>query len=327
MIQNPVPWPDNARVAVAITFDVDTDSFLHLAHPDRADTLMSTMSWLRYDTVAVPRILEMYRRFGLKQTFFYPGWSMERYPHLVEMILKDGHEIAHHGYIHEHPNEQSREGETYWTERALETIRRMTGQNPRGYRGPLYNFSRNSAEILCKHKFLYDSTLMGDDVPYILKCKNGSLVELPSHWAMDDWPHYTHSIDMGYMMPIKSPDEAMHVFMSEFEAMWENRGLWVAVWHPFVSGRLARCARVARMIEEMLRKGGVWFATLEEIARHVKSCIDNGSYKPRVDELPYYSGRVSELPRDWKGHGAVAHKAELSVPRRKAQPVERRRSR
>jgi peptidoglycan/xylan/chitin deacetylase (PgdA/CDA1 family) len=327
MIQNPVPWPDNARVAVAITFDVDTDSILHLAHPDRADTLVSTLSWLRYDTVAVPRILEMYRRFGLKQTFFYPAWSMERYPQLVEMILKDGHEIAHHGYVHEHPNEQSKEGETYWTERALETIRRMTGKNPRGYRGPLYNFSKNTAELLCKHDFLYDATLMGDDVPYVLKCRTGSLIEMPSHWAMDDWPHYTHSLDMGYMMPIKSPDEAMNVFMSEFEAMWEHRGLWVAVWHPFVSGRLARCARVARMIEEMLRRGGVWLATLEEIAGHVKKCIDDGTYKPRIDELPYYSGRIAELPKDWKGH-AAAHKPALSVPRaKKAHAASRRRSR
>jgi peptidoglycan-N-acetylglucosamine deacetylase len=320
MINNPVPWPNNARVAVAITFDIDCDSILHLAHPDRADTLMSTLSWLRYDTVAIPRILEMYRNYGLKQTFFFPAWSMEHYPHLVEMILKDGHEIAHHGYLHEHPNEQTKANEIYWTERAIDTIRKMTGQKPRGYRAPLYNFSKHSAEILCKNGFLYDSTLMGDDVPYVLKPNNGSLIELPSHWAMDDWPHYTHSIDMNYMMPIKSPDEAMYVFMSEFEAMWEHRGLWIGVWHPFVSGRLTRCARIARMIEEMQKKGGVWFATLEEIALHVKACIANGSYSPRVDELPYYDGRIPELPKDWKGHAApqgVDHVSAATVARRR----------
>jgi hypothetical protein len=71
------------------------------------------------------------------------------------------------------------------------------------------------------------------------------------------------------------------------------------------------------MIEEMLRRGGVWFATLEEIARHVQKCIDNGSYEPRIDELPYYSGRVSELPRNWKGHAGEVHKPELAAPRRK----------
>ncbi|MGD9741451.1 MAG: polysaccharide deacetylase [Dongiaceae bacterium] len=302
MISNPVPWPNGARVAVSITFDIDSDSVLHLAHPDRADMLVSAMTWLKYDTVAVPRILEMYRRYGLKQTFFFPAWCMERYPWLVDPILKDGHEIAHHGYLHEHPNEQTREGEAYWTSRAIDTIKKMTGQKPRGYRAPLYNFSKNSADILCQNDFLYDASLMGDDIPYVLKSKHGSLIELPSHWAMDDWPQYTHSPEMNYLMPIKSPNEAMYVYMSEFEEMWEHKGLWVAVWHPFVSGRLARCARVGRMIEDMQKKGGVWFATMEEIARHVKKCIDDGSYKPRIDELPYYDGRVPELPKEWKGH-------------------------
>ena len=140
---------------------------------------------------------------------------------------------------------------------------------------------------------------MGDDIPYVLETRAGQIIELPSHWAMDDWPHYTHSIDMNYMMPIKSPDEAMNVYMSEFEAMWEYGGLLVCVWHPFVSGRLARCVRVAKMIEDMLNKGGVWFATLEEIAMHVRKCIDDGTYKPRIDQLPYYDGVIPELP-NWQ---------------------------
>jgi hypothetical protein len=112
---------------------------------------------------------------------------------------------------------------------------------------------------------------------------------------MDDWPHYTHAPDMHYMMPIKSPNEAMNVFMAEFEAMYEHGGLWVTVWHPFVSGRLSRCMRVAQMIEEMQKRGGVWFATMEEIAAHVKTCIGNGTWKPRVDQLPYYAEPIPEL--------------------------------
>ena len=44
-------------------------------------------------------------QFGMRQTFFLPAWCMERYPASVEAILKDGHEIGHHGYLHERPNE------------------------------------------------------------------------------------------------------------------------------------------------------------------------------------------------------------------------------
>ena len=38
MISNPVPWPNGARVACAITFDIDTDSILHLEHREKAPT-------------------------------------------------------------------------------------------------------------------------------------------------------------------------------------------------------------------------------------------------------------------------------------------------
>ena len=90
MIKNPVPWPNGAKVACAITFDIDTDSILHLEHRERAPDMLATMSWLKYDTVAIPRILDMYEHHGIKQTFFYPAWCMEQYPHLVEMILEGG---------------------------------------------------------------------------------------------------------------------------------------------------------------------------------------------------------------------------------------------
>jgi peptidoglycan/xylan/chitin deacetylase (PgdA/CDA1 family) len=295
MIKNPVPWPNGARVACAITFDVDTDSVLHLDHRERAPNMVSAMSWLKYDEEAVPRILEMYRHFGLKQTFFYPAWCMERYPHLVEAILKDGHEIGAHGFLHENPNQLSADEELYWLNRQIDVITKMTGQAPRGWRAPLYNFSKNSCDFLAQRGIIYDASLMGSDVPYVLRSRSGDIIELPSHWAMDDWPHYAHIPEFNYSMPIKSPDEAMNVFMSEFDAMWQHRGLWIAVWHPFVSGRLARCMRIETMIEDILSRGDVWFAPLQDIARHVQSCIADGRWSPRIDQLPYYSGMVPEL--------------------------------
>jgi peptidoglycan-N-acetylglucosamine deacetylase len=220
---------------------------------------------------------------------------MERYPHLVDMILKGGHEIAAHGYLHENPNKLSPEDELYWFERQIEVIVKMTGKRPRGWRAPLYNFSKHSINFMIEQGFMYDASLMGDDVPYVLKTDKGSVIELSSHWAMDDWPHYTHVPDMHYMMPIKSLDEAMNVLMSEFEAMYKNNGLWVSVWHPFVTGYLARCKRAGQMIEEMQNRGGVWVATMEEIAVHMQTCIDDGSWMPRVDNLPYYDGPIPEL--------------------------------
>lgn len=294
LIDNPVPWPDGAKCAVAITFDIDTDSALHLAYPDRAEQMLSALSFYRYDEIAIPRILKVYRHFDIKQTFFYPAWCMERYPHLVEAILQDGHEIAAHGYLHENPNDEPRARQEYWLDKQLDVFQRLTGAPPRGWRAPLYNASKDSPELLAERGFLYDASLMGDDIPYVLSTAKGHVICLPTYWALDDWPHYMHSLEFDYMMPIKSPGEAMTVFESEFEAMYEHGGMLVTVWHPFVSGRLARMARVATWIEQLLERGDVWFATMEQIATHVKGCIGDGSWTPRVDKLPYYDGRIPE---------------------------------
>ena len=302
LIDNPVPWPGGARCAVAITFDIDTDSILHLEFPDKAENMLATMSFLKYDEVAIPRILKVYAHFGIKQTFFYPAWCMERYPHLVEAILEGGHEIAAHGYLHENPNDESRERQEYWLDKQIDVIRRMTGKPPRGWRAPLYNASRHSPALLAERGFLYDASLMGDDVPYVLDTAKGEVVCLPSHWGMDDWPHYMHNLDFRYTMTIKAPDEAMKVFDSEVEAAYAHGGMAVTVWHPFVSGRLARMSRVAAWIESLLERGDVWLATMEEIAAHVRACIDDGSWRPRVEAMPYYEGRIPE----WEPHQAAA---------------------
>ena len=294
MIANPVPWPDGARCAAAITFDMDADSILHLEHPQTSYRRVSALSMLRYGPeVAVPRILATYRRFGLRQTFFVPAWCIEQYPKAVEAMVADGHEVAHHGYLHENPNTLSREEEHHWLHRGIEIIEKHTGQRPRGWRAPLYNFSDHSADLLIEEGFAYDASLMGDDVPYLLRTGTGELVELPSHWGMDDWPPYVHSIDLDYTMPLRAPSQAIAAFRDEFDAVWEHGGLWVTVWHPFASGRLARWREVEALIDYMLAKGGVWFATMEQIAAHVRRCVDDGSYVPRVDRLPYYTGPLT----------------------------------
>lgn len=64
MISHPIPWPNGARVAVALTFDVDSDSTLQLDFPDRAHRMVSSNSWLRYDEVALPGIRDIPKTFA-----------------------------------------------------------------------------------------------------------------------------------------------------------------------------------------------------------------------------------------------------------------------
>ena len=294
VLDNPVPWPHGARCAAAISFDMDTDSALHLSHAD-AYKRVGVLSWLRYDEVAVPRIVELFDRYGIQGTFFVPAWCIERYPDTVQTVVESGNEVAHHGYLHESARDQEREGELYWLQRSIRVIEQFCGKRPTGSRAPYANYSHYSTDLLVQEGFVYDSSLMGDTKPYVLQTAEGNVIELPIDWTMDDWPHYAHAPDFGYLMPISAPEKAMEVYLAEFEAAYESGGLWVTIWHPFVTGRPARLASVAKMIEYMQSKGGVWFATMEEIALHVKQCIEDGSYQPRTVPMPYYEGPIPEL--------------------------------
>jgi peptidoglycan-N-acetylglucosamine deacetylase len=292
MIANSIPWPDGARCACAITFDIDADSLIHIARPTDGFDRLHPITMGRYGpTVAVPRILETYRRLGLTQTFFMPSWCMETYPATVEAILAAGHEIGHHSYLHENPASHSDAEQGYWFDRATEVHVRMTGRPPRGYRAPVYNVTQGVVDRLIARGFLYDSSLMADDLPYLMSTDTGELVELPVHWGNDDWPPFAHYEEIGYLMPVRAPSDGLRVFFEEFEAHYAAGGFWMPIWHPFLTGRLARWAQVERWLEGVLERGGVWFAPLEEIAAHVRAMRDAGT-AVRTELLPYYTRPV-----------------------------------
>lgn len=289
MIDNPIPWPDGKRCAVSFTFDMDAESLLHLNFRDTAPDRVAMASMLRYGPqVAVPRILEIFRHFDVRQTFFIPGWCAETYPRAVEQIVAAGHEIGHHGYLHKRPNQQSRDDEARSLALGLEALVKLTGRRPVGYRAPAYAFSSNTLELLQAEGFTYDASLMGGDVPYLIGNERGDLVELPSDWVLDDWPQYVCLSDFGYTLPIRAPERAMEVFRAEFDAAWRHGGLWIAVWHPFVSGRLSRAEAIIDLMEYMHGKGGVWFAALDEIAAHVRTVTASGRWTPRREAVPFW---------------------------------------
>ena len=290
-----VPWPGGARCAACISWDVPADSLVLHRLPERGYELYAALSWLRYDEVAVPAIVEMLDRYGIKQTFCVAGWCLDRYPAMCEPIVASGHEIAHHGYLHQAPNELTAERELDELQRGIDAIERFTGKRPTGWRAPYAAFSPRSAEFLVQEGFLYDSSLMSDSRPFVIRAGGVELIELPIDTTMSDWPHYAHVPNLGYLMPPKSPAAAMEVFRAEFDAAYELGGLWITIWHPHVSGRPARMLAWAKLVEYMLERGGVWFATLDEIARHVRSCVDGGTHVPRVVDLPYYESSPPEF--------------------------------
>jgi peptidoglycan/xylan/chitin deacetylase (PgdA/CDA1 family) len=271
-----------------ISFDMDADSLIHIARPEDAHDRLYPISMGRYGpTVAIPRILDTYRRYGIQQSFFLPGWCVETYPNAVEAILEGGHEIGHHGYLHEDPIEAP--DQRYWFERALAAYRKYCGGTPAGYRAPVYNINQEVVDLLVEHGFRYESSMMADDIPYRVETAAGGFWEMPVHWGTDDWPPFAHYAEIGYMMPVKAPSAGLGAFWEEFDAAYEAGGFFMLIIHPFLTGRLARWRQVEAWLEETFRTKDVWFARLDQIADHLDGLVARGEYTPRVEHLPYYT--------------------------------------
>ena len=93
--------------------------------------------------VGVPRVLELFRRAGIRQTFFWPGHSVETFPDEFDACVAAGHEIGVHGYSHENPIAMSRQQESDVLDHCIDLIEARSGTRPTGYVAPWWEFSRD----------------------------------------------------------------------------------------------------------------------------------------------------------------------------------------
>ena len=162
-----------ATHVATIGFDFDAMS----GFISRGLTSPTPISRGEFGPVAVPRILALLKKYSIRASWFVPGHTLETYPTECRMIFDAGHEIGHHGWTHMPPNDMTREQEEDGLVRANEQIKKLTGRYARGYRSPSWDLSPHSVELLLKHGFFYESSMMGNDhMPY--RVRQGDIIEL-----------------------------------------------------------------------------------------------------------------------------------------------------
>jgi peptidoglycan/xylan/chitin deacetylase (PgdA/CDA1 family) len=117
--------------------------------------------------VGVPLLLDLLDKNDLTTSWFIPGWTAERWPDVVADIHGRGHEIRHHGYLHEGLEGRSRdEEEEEILEKTSRILAGITGKGPIGYRAPLFEITHETVGLLRKHGFTYASNLQDSLWPY-----------------------------------------------------------------------------------------------------------------------------------------------------------------
>jgi hypothetical protein len=116
-----------------------------------------------YFDVLIPHALEVLERLELKITFFIVGQdvALEKNADALSLLTKHGHEVGNHSFHHEPwlhlRTKEQVEQEIIETE---EHIVRVTGQKPRGFRGPGFSWSVDLLEILAARNYVFDASTL-----------------------------------------------------------------------------------------------------------------------------------------------------------------------
>ena len=271
----PVTWPGGKTAVACLTFDMDAEAAV-LTADISSIRRMTPMSHQSYGPlVGVPRILALLDRHELKATFFVPGYSAQRYPEVVRSIAESGHEIAHHSYFHENTVEMDEKTEAAMLDLGLKALDDVAGVRPVGYRAPMWEMNFHTPRLLADRGFLYDSSLMDSDHPYLLAVDEtpgaSTLIEVPVSWGLDDWEQYAFLPNLIGSGIIESPAKALEMWTLELEAMHRLGAAFVLCCHPFLSGRPSRAEALERLIERMKSLSGLWITTVGEVAKHTAS--------------------------------------------------------
>jgi peptidoglycan/xylan/chitin deacetylase (PgdA/CDA1 family) len=250
---------------VALTFDFDAEEVWIGEDPANAER-PGVLSQGTYGAkVAVPLILALLERHGLKATFFVPGRVGERHPERVREIVAAGHEVGLHGYTHTSPANLSRDAEEAELVKARGILEDL-GADPVGYRSPSWEFSEHTVELLAEHGLTYSSNFMDDIRPY--RHAGSGLVELPVQWILDDAPHFWFS-GADWTKKISTTAEVESIWREEFEGIRRLGGSFVLTMHPQIIGRPGRLAFLDRFVAWMTGHDEVRVTTCAEIAAGV----------------------------------------------------------
>ncbi len=246
--------------------------------------------------VGIYRVLDVLDRNEAPATFFVPGYTAESFPEAVKEVVERGHEVGHHGYLHESPTNylSDPDGERAMYEKGIEALERVAGVRPVGYRAPGLDLTENSIGLLQELGFRYDSSLAADDYNcYFARTgdvprQNGGfqfgqpsdIVEIPVSWSWCDFPQF-ELVNSPYFNAnaLASPSKVFEIWASDIDYLVERvpGGVLDLTLHPQVMGRGHRIKLLEQVIGHCRQYPSLRFARMSEVAEEFRAQAQRAS--------------------------------------------------
>lgn len=176
------------RTLCGSVLTVDVEDWYHVC----GETVLPEHRMNARVVVAIEKLLQLLDEAGVKATFFMLGEVAEKHPKLAPTILRQGHELASHGWSHTLVTQLTPAAFTSELERTENVLLEQTDSRPRGFRAPRWSLDRKKMawafDILAERGYRYDSSLTplafigdpkGPKGPYCIETPSGRLWEVP----------------------------------------------------------------------------------------------------------------------------------------------------
>jgi peptidoglycan/xylan/chitin deacetylase (PgdA/CDA1 family) len=279
-------WPAGKRSAACFSVDVDAYAPWLWQHRDTLPNTLAAREHRQYGLRrGLPRMVAMLDRLQIKGSFFVPAIIAQENPSLLPGLMERDHEVALHGYFHELVADTSESRFTEALEASIEVFVTQTGQRPLGFRSPAWEMTPYMLNEL-KRNDLWDSSLMGNDVPYNIE----GVTEVPVRWDNDDAIFFKF-LGAGDKPP--RPDaEVEHQWSNDAAAQARDGGLYMLTVHDWICGRAARVEMLERLLRSIVDDESIWCASCGQIAEHHKT-LANASNITLDEVTPINNRKIS----------------------------------
>jgi len=260
-------WPNGARVAFYVGLNVE---HFELGKPSTSiNTATASLQpdplnhgWRDYGArVGIWRLAEIFDRVGIRPSVLLNSDVTRHYPQIIEAGRKRDWAWLAHGKNNSNLHSGlSPEEEPGVLKDIVETIEQATGQRPKGWMGPGLTETFDTPRLLKELGLTYVLDWTADDQPFPLNVPG--MISVPYTLELND-------INLFVFNSFTGP-EFEQMVIDQFEQLYadsaESGRVMALALHPFVIGQAFRAGYLARALEHITSRPGVWSTTSDEIA-------------------------------------------------------------
>jgi len=214
--------------------------------------------------VGIYRFFKAFDRYNIKPTFAISSRLAERTSYLMNKLKERGDEIICHGLHMDalHYGGQNKEEETEQVKRALENLRRISGQDINGWISPAKNESVNTPDLLAQQGITYFCDWVNDDMPYPFRTEHRELTAMPLSTELEDYFVILNNQHSAASWADQACDACDYLLK---EAQTNGGRILSLNIHPWVLGQPHRIGQLERVLEYISSKTEVWPAYAGDI--------------------------------------------------------------